>query len=680
MRVADGGGTILIDPASLKASAAKVKTAAQELSVTQSRISSLTVPSLPPGVGGAVTDAIATAANALTTDPALLEDTVTELTRRAFWAEFADRIMSGYTLTGVDRAEFVAWMKDGTLMEYADDYDATAAGEEVARLYSGFEKDPTEVIDLSECLRGAQTGVPVDLQRAFGAGFVNTFGARNMELVPRVLQAMEYSHGIDAIGGPTDSFMLRDVAQKMYGTQLHQNPLYLLAPFSMALANATMSGQLTRQTEDDIAGNDDKWSTATLVSSGVFSTAFLLKVFKSGVVDPIVQDSPYYVVGSMEQPPDDKSFPLGWLYSEGKGGLPADSKEIILDALARNPDAAMHALHDPFSDGGVQVSDRFGQKETVTNPMDLLYQYGHFDDSGSAFGNAYAAAAHELYTTPGDRLAAAQMTQHALGLMLASDDGMGGFKNGLATDLAQNHIKDLFDAAGLQGEQGSPSIGILNGEVTPSAATMIQIFKSLGDEPSALQTLLHSAAAEQARLVYDGTAGGPNGGMGWANKVGSFDAQTLAGADLQRVENFDAADKRHEAIVGFIKNVLDDTTDISNPVLGAAAHGGIDAAVDSAFPGPDAEKVIFQNFDAKMFMQNAIHAQIAAGYHDHGYLKAPQQLVKNGQLVSYTSTTGDDRLRYDAWVNENDKVRAVTNNAYNTIDQAFNQNSVDLFR
>lgn len=684
MRIGDGGGgAILIDPATLKASASKVKSAAHELSVVQSHLAGLTVPALPPGVAGAVAGALATARGALTSDPTQLDQTVTELTRRAFWAEFADRMMSGYTLTGVDRAEFIAWMKDGTLMRYADPYDATAAGEELGRLYHGFEKHPQEIIDLSACLRGAQVGLPVDLQRAFGAGFVNTFGARNMVLVPRVLQAMEYSRAIDSLIAPDDRFLLRDVAQQFAGSELHQNPLDLLAPFSLALANATMSGQLTRQTENAIADNPDTWATAALVSRGVYSTPFLLEVFKHGVVDPIAADSRFYADGGLVQPPGDEPFALGHLFTEGKGGLPADPKQIILDALARNPDAAMHAMTDPLS--GVQVFTGPGQASTVTNPLDLLYKYGHFDDNGSAFGRAYAAAADQMNAVPGDKLAAAQLTQHALQLMLGDGDHLNGFKDGIATDLAHNHIVDLFDAAQLHGDGGQNTVDILDGRVTPSQDTMIQILKSLGDQPSALQTVLHAAAAEQAKLVYEGTAAGPNGPDTWAYKTAAFDAQVLASGDLQRVENFDAADKRHELIVGFISNVLNDTADISDPVLGAVAHGGIDAAVNSAFPAPDAEKVIFQNLDAKTFMSNALHAQVAAGYYAHGYLSGPdaqppQDVVQNGQLVSYASTHGDQRLSYESWIHGNDKVDVATRNAYNAIDQAFNDNSVDLFR
>jgi hypothetical protein len=679
MRVGDGGGgTILIDPGSLKASASKLKNAAQELSVVQSRLAGVAVPSMPAGAAGGVTDALATANDALTADPMLLESASTELTRRAFWAEFADRIMGGYTLTGADRAEFVAWMKDGTLMEYADDYDATAAGEELARVYSGFRNDPEEIIDLSACLRGAQTGVPVDLQRAFGAGFVNTFGAKNMELVPRVLQAMEYSRSIDSIGAPSDPFLLHDVAAKYEGSRLQQNPLGLLSAFSMTLANATMSGQLTRRTEDEIEDDPDAWATAALVSTGVFSTPFLLKVFKNDVVDKISSDSRYDRLGGLAQPPQDDPYPLGRLYTEGKGGLPADPKEIILDALSRNGDAAMHALTDPLHN--VQVWDRYGQESTVTNPLDLLYQHGHFDDSGSALGRAYAAAADQMNSVPDDKLAAAQLTQHALGLMLGDDNGMNGFKDGLATDLAHNHISDLFDAAQWSDPGGSNHIQILGGHVIPSTDAMIHMFDSLGGQPSALQTLLHAAAAEQAKIVFAGAAAGPNGDTVWAHKVSAFDAQALAGADLQRFENFDATDTRHDLIVGFVKNIVDDTVDIGNPILGAAAHSGIDAAIQSAFPGPDAEKVIFENFDARVFIQNSLHAQIASAFQAHGYLSAPKPLLNDGRLISYASTSGPQRLAYESWLNGNGKVDVVTRNAYNEIDRAFNENGVDLFR
>jgi hypothetical protein len=682
MRPADGGTRVLIDPSTLKASAGRLKGAGAELQLVQSALGDLVVPDMPGGVAAAVQSGLRDAGVALSGDPELLNSAVTELTRRAFLAEYADRMMAGYPLSGTAKKEFVAWMKDGTLLQYADDTQGEAAGRELAKLYGGFRDDPHKLIDLAACLKGAEQWGTQDVERAFGAGFVNEFGAKNMQLVPRVIQAMEWSRAIDgSIGTTPYPHVLEDVARTWGDEELHQNPLTdLLAPFSMALANATMSGQLTRTTEDGIADDSDTWATAALVSSGVFSKEFLLKVFRTGVVDKIAESSKYDSMGGLAEEQHDAPYSIGRMWShDNNGGLPYDSKQIVLDALARNPDAAAAALTQHLE--GVQATDRFGERQDVTNSLDLLYHYGHFEDHGSAFGNVYAAAADHLSDSPDTKLEGTQLTQHALGLMLGGGDDLNGFKDGIATDLAHNHMPDLFEAAGSRGSGGEDSITIHDGKLFPSAHAAIEIYKSLGDQPSALQTLLHAGAAEQAAIVHDGAAAGPNGSTAWAHRVGSFDAQVLAGGDLQRIDHFDAEDKRHQLIVGFVKNVLDDTLAVDNPILGAAAHTGVDSFVDSAFPGPEAEKTIFENFDAKTYMQNALHAQVVAGYHDHGFLKAPQDLqTDDGRLVSYGSTDGDQRSTFESWMNDGDRAEPVARNAYDAIDRAFNENDVDLFR
>ena len=360
----------MIDPATLKVSASRVKGAVAELRQASTAIGHISLPDMPPDVAGTVRSALSDAAHALSGDPALLDSAVVELTRRAFLAEYADRMMAGYALTGQARKDFLAWMKDGTLLQYADRNQGEAAGRELAKLYTNFRDEPQQLIDLSKCLQGAERWGAPDVEQAFGAGFVNEFGAKNMELVPRVIQALEYSQQL--VGDMSiDPHLLRDVAARWQGNELHDNPLDLLAPFSIALANATMSGRLTRTTEDAIVNDPDTWATAALMSKGTFSTHFLVNAFKSGIIDKIAQDSLYYGGGAYGMAPQDAPYSLGMLWSQGKEGLPYDSKQIVLDALARNPEAARQALTTNLSD--VQVWD-MGSREDVSNPLDLGLQ------------------------------------------------------------------------------------------------------------------------------------------------------------------------------------------------------------------------------------------------------------------------------------------------------------------
>ena len=102
------------------------------------------------------------------------------------------------------------------------------------------------------------------------------------------------------------------------GNELEQDPVGdLLAPFSLALANATYSGRLSRTTEEAIAQSDDTWSTAQLVHTGRFGKEFLLDVFEKGVVQRISDDSRYNLIAS--DPPLGDSFTLGTYWGTATG-------------------------------------------------------------------------------------------------------------------------------------------------------------------------------------------------------------------------------------------------------------------------------------------------------------------------------------------------------------------------
>ncbi|HEV8460217.1 MAG TPA: hypothetical protein VGQ38_05870 [Gaiellaceae bacterium] len=683
-----GGGRILIDPTSLKASASRVKSAGHELSLLQTQLGSVAMIDLPPSVAGVVQDALSSAKSAVMGDPLVLESAATELTRRAFWAEYADQVMAGYPLSGEARKEFVAWMKDGTLLQYADRWEAEGAGRELANLYKGFRDDPQQLIDLAACLKGAERWGSKDIEQMFGAGFVNQFGAKNMETVPRMIQAMEWSRQISG-DMSMDQRLLRDVAMKWEqdGGGLHEDPINdLLAPFSLALANATASGQLTRQVEDDIANNDDTWSTAQLVSQGTFSKQFLLKVFKTGVLDKIVSDSRYDSVGGLAEAPQDSPYTIGNFWSNGHNGLPYDTKQIVLDALARNPDAAAAAFTQHLD---VQPWDRFGQQEPVSNTLDLLYKYGHFQDGGKSFGHAYSVAADQLNLDHGDLVSrgeGANLTKDAINLVLGDDNHVGGmdaFKDGLATDLAHNHVQDLFSSAlSLGSAQG---VDVHHGvQIGLQGGSLDDLLKSLADRPSSLQTILHSASIYQGALIHDGTAQPPGSSAEWAYKAAAFDAHVLNATELKNLADFNAEDERHQLVAGFFKDVINDSIKIENPLAGTIVHNGVDSAIDGLFPGPDISHVIIQNSDAKALMTNSLHASIAGGYYEHGQLghdgKPPSTIAPDGRLVSYGDTTehSDARWDYEQWMNGNSEVERVAQPALSEVSRAFQERAIDL--
>jgi hypothetical protein len=678
-----GGGTVvLIDPSTLRHAAARVKITSQELQLAKSALAQISTPAMPSSVAAVVLSALAEADVSLGPLPPGLDQLVIELTRRAFWAEFADQLLAGYNLSGTALQEFKAWMKDGTLLQYADEGEAIAAGRELAVAYSGFRKDPQLLIDLALSLKASEAkAAGAEVERAFGAGFVNQFGAKNMLLVPRMIQAMEWSRQITFEMGITNPNVLHDVALSWEenGKTLQQDPIKdLLAPFCITLANATCSGMLAPGASSAIADSEDTWATAALVSQGTFATPFLLQCFKSGVVDKIVEDSRSNLALGGTVPETD--FPLGEMWSQGKESLPFDTKQTILDALARNPDAAAQALSQPID---AQPFDVFGQRETITNPIELLYRYGDFADHGAAFGHVYVTATDHLPPAEASKLTVTALTQ----LVGYDHGGMSAFKDGIATDLADHHIKDLFDSAASLDTSSSiaiaPSGADGAGEIELGRQNLTTVIAKLADRPSAFQTLLHAGATYQAALIDQGTQSPPVLGSSpvWAHKIGSFDATVLNATDLNRWEDFHASDERHQLVLGFFKDVTNGVVALDDPVADAVVHTGVDQAFDKAFPGPDPLQVSLTNADAKLDMINSIRASIAAGYYDHGqiHVQLPPDLQgTNGHLKAYGSLDVEAKRSYERWMHENQQVADAVGPAAGQVSDAFTDQSIDF--
>jgi hypothetical protein len=294
-----------------------------------------------------------------------------------------------------------------------------------------------------------------------------------------------------------------------------------------------------------------------------------------------------------------------------------------------------------------------------------------------------------LHADPRDvaaRTHGAELTQKALTLMLGHDhDGMSAFKDGLAADLAHNHVNELFDSA-ISLDSGGEPVHLYHGtELRLPADSLTQTLQHLGDRPSALGTLLHSASIYQGALIHEGTAHPPGGSAEWAYKAAAFDAHVLDAAELRHLDEFNADDERHKLVAGFFKSAINDTIAIENPLASAVVHTGVDSAVDHAFPGPDASHMIVQNADAKAVMTNSLHASIVGGYYEHGYLsdhdaRPPHSIAPGGRLISYGDVSGDTRWDYEGWMNGNSHVEQVARPALTEVSRAFQERSIDLVR
>lgn len=606
-----GGGRILIDPDSLRTAAGRLKGIAGDLQLIESVLSDVGYPSMPPGTYAVVQPAVSSSVYSISSELGPLTDTPTELTRRAFWAEYADRMMSGYVLTGTAKTEFEQWLADGTLLKYASPDEARAAGMELAKVSGDFRKDPRLLLALAVDLKGAETATDQDVREAFSAGFVNQFGAKNMELVPRVIQAMESSRALSSMYSGADMRALGDVArtweeQGVTLQDLHVDPLKdLLAPFSIALANATYSGQVTRTVEQGIA-NDDDWATAALLSQGgKFGTQFLVDCFRSGVVNKIVRDSPYYEAGSLEQPPRAEPYNLGW---SSDHALPGDTKQIIMEALARNPQAAHLALTQSLSDLNLTVADEYNQRSPVDNPITLLYQYGHFGDHGAGLGHAFVSGEDYAYGKGESGSMTLRMINEVVG---HNRSDMGAVTDSLGAAISAHHVGDLHTSAsqfandggadwdpdgdGLPGEANGNVIGL-------SHVQEINLLQHLIDAPDARHSLMQGVTAYQANLARMHAGGASDD---WVKQLGSFDGLLNSADEQSNLNSYAEAVQRQQDI----STALDHVTSL------LPLPKGVDIAVSD------------------------VKDLVTAHYGPHGDSPSTKSLVFHEQLMARLDTT-----------------------------------------
>jgi hypothetical protein len=666
---------IAIDPTDLRRGATRIRDASSELSLEARSLGSVAMPEMPPGVAAEVEAGVSAVSSQLQGLVPILTEDVVELERRALWTEIADRMAAGYTLEGSQLREFVAWMKDGSLMRYATEEQAELAGAYVGAMYRDRFKDPEKLIELAQILDAAQQNTYGDVQDAFSAGFVERFGAENLVEVPRVIQAMEWARAF-TFQTQTDPHVLEEVSREWGENELEQDPVNdLLAPFSLALANATYSGRLAQTVEEEIAHDDDTWATAQLLHTGVFGTRFLLECFRTGVVDRIVEESSDLLAG--HDVPRRADYPLGAGWPGGDGeGLPRDTKQLVLDALARNPDAAREAFTTPLE--GVELSNYFGEWQEVTNPVRLLYDYGAFDDDGDSFGHAYLAAANDLQSDPRDTASVDTgnlLTLDVLDRVLHGDrvalDGVGGLTDALARDLAEHHLEGLHysAAAGDEGDADSGRAGwtdpSFDHRIHLSEEELVDVLAAVTDREDAGQSFLDAAARYQAETILAGTESSPtfHSEFSWAHRSGSFTQLLLEAGDLNRTEDFQEADARKKMIVGFVNDVVGLAK--VPPLVDIAIDRGIDTI--SSNLGPSADELVQDNNRAHAVLENGVTAAIVQGYADNGHIDLSgaeeRELVEDGRLIRYNELDGVERARFHDWMNNDPEVSRVIREA-----------------
>ncbi|HEY1367501.1 MAG TPA: hypothetical protein VGF23_10320 [Gaiellaceae bacterium] len=523
-----GGGNrdrVLIEPGGLRRGARRLRDANVELEQVSRRMDAEAMPEMPDGMVAFVRTELERIAALLADQTVTYRESSVELDRRAFWTDIADAIASGTQLTATQTRTFVSYLKDGTLVGYAEPWQAELAGSYVGTLYRSHLEDPQRLTELSDIL--AQN----EANAGFSAGFVQSFGSGSLLGVPRVLQGMEvaplYRPGTrDGLAAtPPLAAAAPGVAERLgtAGYRLERDPRELVTPFSLAFATAVASGKLDRKTEDEVAGHDDTWAVGQLASQGDFSTQFLVGLAGGGLVRRVLAEA----TGAQPQ-----AYAFGAFWSGG-ATLPVDGKTLVLQSLARRPDAAGRALMAPLAFGPEGFTGpEAAAAQKLGTPLELLYRYGRFDDGGASFAAAFAKGVDGLLEA-GDPAAAADLAERMGSEVLrdARDPNLhdlGIVTDSLAGVLGKHYLGDLHAAAAASvsafdwdgdgdGALGSSTMGLAF-----SHRQTIGLFRAFLDRPETGDRILVDIGRYQAELA-DANAVPRPPVPDWVDRLRGFD-------------------------------------------------------------------------------------------------------------------------------------------------------------
>jgi hypothetical protein len=664
---ADGGPSgvrVVVDPVDLMRVATTLGDAAADGSAVAGKVDHASLPEMPASVAGVVRSGVDNVATLLDAQSPALQEGMKELRVRALWAEISARMELNQPLTDAQLQQFLLYMRDGAMVDYATPYQRARAGEYIGERYRDTYKQPEQLIELADILRGS--GSDAD----FAGAFIEAFGAENMANVPRVIQAMEW--GPILAGSTTDAFYDHELANDLMldGYGLDRNPLELLSGFSMALASATYAGKLTRETERELAYDEDSWAVSQLLHGNhVFGAEFLRDIFHSGVVAEIGRRSVISAGGGADMT---SYAPIG---GRSGDGIPTDQVQLIMAALERNDAAVALALTDPVPEQfqiGLYLEGR-------DDPLEILYDQNRFwDDDGERLARMYESGQDFLRDSGnadlGGRDNIGRANELSLSLIdrtLNSDyEDLDRMTHVLARDLSAHHMDSLHISAGAadleDADGGAP--GWVDPEdgyrLNLNVEQMTDLFREISDVPEANEALLAGAAQYQERLIGGGAQAGQ--GFGWAREVGGFDAAVMAANDLENQEDFDASNERHRLVFSFLHNA---TSLIEHPGVGIPVGIGLDQ-LEHMTEG-DIRDLIEKDGRAESAIMNQMHAAIVHGFEQNGELtNIPARLADDdGNLRPYSSLDDYDRAYFNRWASTNGDLDLVVREAFQNADQ-----------
>jgi hypothetical protein len=611
-----------------------------------------------------------------------LAESATELDRRALWAEVADQLLAGYPLTGAQLSEFRAGLRDGSLVRYAELWQARLAGEWLARAFRDDYQVPARVIGLADLLR--PNVAYDDVHGEFMAGFIEQFGAERLADMPRVIQAIDWTNALTAPGLYSDPNVDARLGMKlgMDGYELDRDPVALLGAFGMALAVATSTGKLARDTERTIAYDNDTWAVSQLLHQGTFGGTFMRDCFEHIAV-PAIQREAASLMGG---PDLTGYFPIGGGDGEGPT-IPTDQKLLVLNALDRSPEAAMVTLATPL-EHPVYIASPWSAGET-RNPVAVLYG-ARWDDGGKLFAHIYTQAtdyAQSQAPVLGTSVEGNRITLQLADRIISGNRGdLNPVTDAFVADLVRHdHIHSLIDAAGSAGDEtdGDGTAGFLDrssDRIYLNADEMQKLFVNLTHDSDADARLASEIGRQQAAYIAQQVTLHPEESGYWGHKIGSFNQLILNAHDIGRELDFQHQSTLQKVGLTAVTTAADVLTK-GHPLGFLVGPAGDLVGLGLE---PDHGKVVEANFQDKLHSDGAVKALIATGFYEYGGpdgkpgLPPPDlsSLVgDNGHLHVYDNLSGPLRTEFDDWIERSAAVEPRLDHALTTADRGMREHA-----
>jgi hypothetical protein len=648
MRDGGGGGRILIEPGDLRRGSSRLVDASVDLKTLAGRLQHEPRPAMPADVAADVGAVIQHVSGLLTQLVHPVRESATELQRRAFWAEIADQLAAGYPLSAAQLRDFRRWLFDGSLVRYAEPWQAELAGAYLANAYSDNYKQPDKLLELAAALR-ANSG-ELEANAAFMAGFVDRFGTRIAD-IPRVIQAMEWTPGM-SIGASDDPNVDWDLGRRLWqdGYELKVDPVELLGAFSMALALGTANGRVSKEVEHDIAWDDDRWAVSQLMSEGRFGANFLKEAFQSIVVSDIQRDA-------ARMGPDLTGYMAIGL-GDGHGpSVSTDERQLVLNALLRNPDGAALALSTPLP-GEVHIASRWAPVDT-RDPVAVLYA-ADWDDGGRTFADLYRSATDWTQShapAPGTSREGNQITLQLIERVSnAQRDDLGLVTDALAHDITTHHVRSLFEmdlsTANPAGEAGKGLIDLTSGRIVLDARQVEELVNAMSDRPEADSVFVKGLADGQAKYLAEMVHEHPEQAKLWGGQVGTLNQYVLNAHDVDRTIEFGEASDRQKLGLSVLGSTLGALTEgtpyglLVDPALTIVDIGTAPSSLD----------LDNANFADKLDTRETVKAVIATAAYQYGDAPGPTDaqrpyLIRDGSLIAYSGDLSPGvRNEFNQWV------------------------------